>query len=119
MRAVLAAAALLALTSCGGDRAVCPAVGWSNGLTVELTEDWPPGEGRTVRVGVAEAVAPLTGRTASVSFPMTTPDTVDVTVLGGDGAALAEVDADLDWVRVGGSEECGGPHRATATVPAP
>ncbi len=119
VRSVLAVAALLALTSCSGDRAVCPAVGWSNGLTVELAGDWPPGEGRTVRVEGAEAVTPLTGRTASVSFPMTTPDTVAVTVLGPDGATLSEVRADLDWVRVGGSEECGGPHLATAVVPAP
>ncbi|HYO35192.1 MAG TPA: hypothetical protein VER97_03890 [Geodermatophilus sp.] len=47
------------------------------------------------------------------------PGTVEVTVLGPDGAVLAEVEADPDRVRLGGSEECGGPHEATVTVPAP
>jgi hypothetical protein len=42
-----------------------------------------------------------------------------VTVLGPDGAVVAEVDAVLAWVRVGGSAECGGPHEAAVTVPAP
>jgi hypothetical protein len=47
------------------------------------------------------------------------PGTVAVTVLGPDGAVLAAVDGAPDWVRVGGSAECGGPHEATVTVPAP
>ena len=119
VRALLCTAAVLALTACGTGPTVCPAVGWSNGLTVRLPDEWPPGEGRTVRVEGAEAATPLTGRTAAVSFPMATPDSADVTVLGPDGGVLAEVDADLDWVRVGGSAECGGPHEATVTVPAP
>ena len=39
--------------------------------------------------------------------------------IGPDGGVLAGLSADLDWQRVGGSEECGGPHEATVTVPAP
>ncbi len=34
-------------------------------------------------------------------------------------AVLAELTAHLERVRVGGSAECGGPHEATLTVPAP
>ena len=50
---------------------------------------------------------------------MVVPETVDVTVLGPDGAVLAELTADPEWERVGGSAECGGPMAATVTVPAP
>ena len=50
---------------------------------------------------------------------MVSPETVAVAVLGPDGAVLAELTADLEWARVGGSAECGGPHEATVTVPAP
>ena len=136
VRAVLAAAAVLSVAECDGVAEACPAIGWGSVLVVELAPDWPPGEGRSVLVGCPEpcglpspdgtpsgpvrtGAAPLTGSSAAVSFVMETPDAVVVTVLGPDGAVLAEVDADLDWVRVGGSEECGGPHEAGVTIPAP
>ena len=139
MSPVLVAAALgavLALTACDTGPTACPAIAWGNGLTVELAGGWPPGEGRSVRVACPqpcgpefredappgprhEGVAPLVGDRATVSFLMETPDEVHVAVLGPDGAVLAEVEADLEWVRVGGSAECGGPHEATVTVPAP
>jgi hypothetical protein len=136
---VLVAAALgavLALTACDTAPTACPAIAWGNGLTVQLAGGWPPGEGRSVRVACPqpcgpelredappgrghEGVAPLVGDRATVSFLMATPDEVDVAVLGPDGGVLAGLSADLDWQRVGGSEECGGPHEATVTVPAP
>ena len=78
----------------------------------------PPLEG-TPSGPIREGVAPLAGTGTAVSFGMGTPDSVVVTVVGPDGAVLAEVHADLDWERVGGSEECGGPMAATVTVPAP
>ncbi len=131
------AVAVLALVGCdGGAGRACPAVAWGNALTVELADDWVPGEGRSVQVSCPEAcrpealeatpsgpiqegVAPLVGDRATVSFVLETPDEVDVAVLGPDGAVLAELTADLEWGRVGGSTECGGPHEATGTVPAP
>jgi hypothetical protein len=136
VRALLAVGAVLTLAACdGGVGRACPAIGWGSTLSVELAPDWPPGEGRTVQVGCPEpcgmplqgtpsgpgreGVAPPTGTTTGVSFVMGTPDSVVVTVLGPDGAVVAEVDAVLAWVRVGGSAECGGPHEAAVTVPAP
>ena len=131
------ALAVLALTGCdGGVAQACPAVAWGNALTVELAHDWLPGEGHSVRMScpqpchpealggtpsgpIQEGVAPLVGDRATVSFVLETPDEVEVAVLGPDGAVLAELTADLEWVRVGGSAECGGPHEATVTVPAP
>ena len=50
---------------------------------------------------------------------MSVPDSVDVRVLGPDGSVPAGLEAGLDRVRVGGSEECGGPMEAGVTVPAP
>ena len=136
-RALAWAAAVLALAGCDGvvGRA-CPAVAWGNALTVELADDWSPGEGHSVQVScpepcrpealegtpsgpVREGAAPLVGDRATVSFVLETPESVAVAVLGTDGAVLAELTADLEWVRVGGSAECGGPHEAMVTVPAP
>jgi hypothetical protein len=136
VRAIALTGAVLALAACDGVGQACPAIGWGSTLTVELAPDWPPGEGRSVEVGcpepcglpalgstpsgpIREGVAPLTGTSTALSFVMETPDSVVVPVLGPDGAVLAEVAADLDWERVGGSEECGGPMAATVTVPAP
>jgi hypothetical protein len=52
------AAVVLALAGCdGGAARACPAIGWSNQLTVRLAEDWPPGGGRSVRVEGSSACA--------------------------------------------------------------
>ncbi|MGY1733460.1 hypothetical protein ACI798_18280 [Geodermatophilus sp. SYSU D01045] len=136
---VLLAAGLA--TGCAGGsggpgEVVCPAIGWVNAVRVELTGDWTgqapssvrvvcePSCGQAVRLDrdpepVTEVTAPLTGATAGVPTDMQTPDAATVTVLAAGGGALTEVGVDLDWVRVGGSEECGGPMAATVAVPAP
>ncbi|MGY1738846.1 hypothetical protein [Geodermatophilus sp. SYSU D00684] len=137
-RVLLAAglAAGCAAGSGGPGEVACPAIGWVNAVRVELTGDWPGPAPASVRVVCEpscgqvvrpdrdpeqrrEVTAPLTGTTAGVPTDMQTPDAATVTVLAADARALAEVDADLDWVRVGGSEECGGPMAATVVVPAP
>jgi hypothetical protein len=127
-------AVLVLVGGCGaGQPTACPAVAWGNTLTVTLTDDWPVGMGRSLEVdcgspcepaSVGRAAGPvvaasLRGTSADVSFILSSPDTVVVTVLDADGATLAEVEADLDWVRVGGSEECGGPGAVSVVVPAP
>ncbi|MGY1804122.1 hypothetical protein ACI78T_12675 [Blastococcus sp. SYSU D00922] len=127
-------AAGLALGACqAGAETVCSAVGWSNGLTVELAEGWPEVAdgalgldcsspcGLQVRQGDEPdgLTVPLTGTVTVAQLGMTTPDSVTVTVLGADGVELAVHEADPDWIRVGGTEECGGPHAATVVVPVP
>jgi hypothetical protein len=128
-----AVATALALTACSaGASTACPAIGWSNTLRVVLAGGWPEVDGGSLalecssRCGMhgregdpEELSVPLTGGSTVVQLDMTAPDSVVVTVLGADGAELAEVAADLDWRRVGGSEECGGPHAASVVVPAP
>jgi hypothetical protein len=126
-------AAALALAACGaGAETVCPAIGWSNALTVGLADDWPPLDGGSLLVECSsrcgtygregppdELSVPLSGASTVVQLDMTAPDSVALTVVGADGTELTQHDADLDWVRVGGSDECGGPHAASVTVPAP
>ena len=126
-------AAGLALAACGaGAETVCPAIGWSNTLTVGLADGGPSADGGTLlvecssrcgmygREGPADELSvPLDGPSTVVQLDMTAPDSVVLTVLGADGTELTRHDADLDWVRVGGSEECGGPHAASVVVPAP
>lgn len=136
-RALGWALALVTLTGCDpAPGRACPAIGWSNQLVVRLADGWPPGEGRSVRVECSspcgwevrrdaplaertELTTTLDGTAVAIGLDMTAPDAVDVAVLGADGAALAGIRTDLAWVRVGGTAECGGPHEATVTVPAP
>jgi hypothetical protein len=134
---VLVMATALALAACrDGTETVCPAIGWSTALVVTLADDWPPVGGGSLTVECAprcgwtvveggapvdrdRLTAPLDGASTVLHLDMSTPDSVDVRVLGPDGSELAGIEADLDWVRVGGSEACGGPMEATVTVPAP
>jgi hypothetical protein len=124
--------AALALAACGaGAETVCPAIGWSNTLSVGLADGWRAVDGTLLvecsgpcgmygREGPRDEVSvPLSGASTVVQLDMTAPDSVILTVVGADGTELTRHDADLDWDRVGGSEECGGPHTASVVVPAP
>ena len=123
-------ATLVVLAGCGLEPVVCSAIGWSNGLTVRLADDWPPGDGRTLSVDCGlfescpEAVdgataVPLVGGEAVLMLGFATPD--DLTLRVSDATGVLTVhEADLGWTRVGGSEECGGPSETGAVVvPAP
>ena len=134
---ILGATALVpTLTACGsgpmgGDAGrVCPAVDYGRTLIVRLTGDWPAVEGRTVvarcsspcgavqlgREDLAlEVTGALVGSTAHLAT-MATPDFVRVTVVEPDGHQTG-IDTALDWERVGGTEECGGPMEAEVSVP--
>lgn len=130
-------AVALALGACtDGAPTVCPAIGWTNAVTVTLADDWPPVEGGSLTVDCSpmcgwavmenkplaeedQVSVPLDGPTAVLPLDMSAPGSVSIRVLGPDEEELADVDTDLDWRRVGGSEECGGPMEATVVVPAP
>ncbi len=129
-----AVAVALAFSACSASATtVCPAIGWSNTLTVALADGWPDVEGGTLavecssRCGVMlgstqepdQVSVPLTGRSTVVQLDMTTPDSAVLTVLGADGSELAELATDLDWHLVGGSEDSGGPSAASVVVHAP
>jgi len=129
--AALVAGATFALTGCTSLPSACSAVGWSNSLTVEL-------EGDTSGVsqvqlctedGCAPArdidpsgplgqisVARQAGGTWSFSTGMTNLDALTVRTIAADGAVISETEVTPEWVRVGGSEQCGGPGKATVRV---
>jgi hypothetical protein len=124
---------LLATAACGSEVSgtLCPAIGWSNSLTVRLAADWPSGPDRLAAVTCQEACGPggLHGEPGSRELVAPVVGTAEFALLGQPasvvvtvreaGTPVAEVDADLDWRRIGGSAECGGPGAATVTVPAP
>jgi len=113
-----------------GDGPVCPASLEivSPNVVVEVDE-WPAAasvvlecsSGCTLGLDgttTAQLTAPVDDGAAG--FDLTAdPDSLVVTVLAADGAELAAVEVELQWVRVGGTEDCGGPVRATVTVPGP
>ena len=111
---VTAALVLAVLTGCGPER-VCPPIGWSSTVVVELAPEWTDSEGASVRVADRPAV-PVADGSAEVWLDMSSPSTVQVAVLDAQGEVLAEREADLDWRRVGGTAECGGPTEATVVV---
>ena len=110
----VAALVLAVLTGCAPER-VCSTIGWSNTVVVQLGPGWTDRDAASVRVADVPVV-PLTDGSADVWLDMSSPGTVEVTVLDAQGEVLAEREADLDWRRVGGTEECGGPGEATVVV---
>lgn len=72
----------------------------------------------------AETAAPVEGslvfstarvdeRTWRITFTTEAPDSITVRAVSATGAVLAERDVTLEWERVGGSEQCGGPLEGT------
>ena len=47
-----------------------------------------------------------------IDLSMSSPDKVTLRAFSASGIVLAEEDVTLNWVRVGGSERCGGPEEA-------
>ena len=124
-----------AVTGCSS-QTTCPAILHGHTLTVALADGWQSQPGRTLHVEcsrpcddgpaggrslVGRSSVSVSGSAASTAFGFTlgAPDSVVLTVLDAAGTELARVEVEPEWVRVGGSEECGGPSEATVTVPAP
>lgn len=122
----LVVVALLVSRLSGGAEA-CPAIGYADLLEVVLTGDTEEVHHLQVRDGGGDVWQPplptgpdaqdpavaasREGDTWSFSlFLRTNP--VGLRALDETGAVLAETERSVDWVRVGGSEACGGPREA-------
>ena len=109
----------------------CPAIGWSNTLTVQLDGDTTAVD--QVQLCTEEGCAPASdadpsgslgwitvedtdGESWTFSLGMSRLEQVTVRTLAADGTVLSDTDVTPEWVRVGGSEQCGGPGEATVTV---
>jgi hypothetical protein len=132
------AALAVALTGCVPFGFACSAVGYGSaalvdleqpraGLTLELCDGegcLPGGVEQPVEIGATEAPAEtgvfgiqgdsVSGWSVSMSYPS---ETLCYRVTDAAGAVVAEGEATVEWVRIDGSERCGGNTEARLTIP--
>lgn len=58
------------------------------------------------------SISRIDERTWQISLDMATPERLTLRAVSATGEVLAERDVALEWRRVGGSEQCGGPSDA-------
>lgn len=126
-------ATLLGVTGCSSLGTPCTAVAWFNELTITLTGDFV--DVTDVKLCIEDQCAPVDGSQPPAALSqvklaeqdgstgtwvfktgMSSPENFTVRVYTADGTVLSDTPAEPQWVRVGGSEECGGPGEATLTV---
>jgi hypothetical protein len=90
----------------GSMKSLSPAPGPTAGAPVPTATAAPP---QIHRQYIGRKVD---GRTWQFSALMSSPERVTVRALSANGEVLAERDVDLEWKRIGGSAECGGPATA-------
>lgn len=136
-RHALAAATTLvasATAACLPLPVACTTIGYSSTLTVTLAEPRPDA---TLELCLAEGCTPAPleelssdeafaegrfgeasgdGRSGWTVVLGGGGDAVGYRLLDADGAVLAEGEVEPDWVRVGGSEQCGGPAEAEVVL---
>lgn len=111
------------VVGCAGEAIiVCPAIGYSSSVSVQLTGDTsrieevhfcdPDGDCshmEPVAMPSEASPSPLPGGADlwTVS-PLNPPARATITALYGGGIPAAEVDTEIAWERVGGTAECGG-----------
>ena len=123
--------ALMILTGCAPAPVACPAIGWVNSLTVELTgqtssvqrvqlctqEGCAPGRDVDSSSLLSDiAVTDREGDTWTFETQMLSLEEVTIRALASDGSVVSEDSVRPNWKRVGGSEQCGGPSTALVTV---
>ncbi|ODT25894.1 MAG: hypothetical protein ABS64_00625 [Microbacterium sp. SCN 69-37] len=109
----------------------CSAIGWSNTLTVQVDGDTRAVD--QVQLCTDAGCAPADdldpsgplgwitiesndGDSWTFSVGMTSVEQITVRTLAADGTVLSDTEVIPEWVRVGGSAQCGGPSEATVTV---
>ncbi len=114
----------IVLSGCGLVPVACSAVGWTNtivvtgpaeGVTaVDLCDDRGCGADGASRADLSGIQPPsVDGADWTFSLPdMSTPDVVSVRATRADGTVIVRDGVAVEWTRVGGSEQCGGPGEA-------
>lgn len=127
--AVAGLVTVMCLTGCAPF--ACSAIGWSNTLTVQLEGDTTAVD--QVQLCTDDGCAPaedadLSGPLGFVSVEAQDGDSwtfsvgmdrlerFTVRALAADGTVLSDTEVAPEWVRVGGSAQCGGPGEATVAV---
>jgi hypothetical protein len=79
----------------------------------------PESEPKEVPIEVGGYATQVDDNTWGISMFTGTPDEVTVQALSADGVILAQTATELEFVRVGGTEQCGGPTRAEVELEIP
>jgi hypothetical protein len=119
---LLLLAMVCALAGCVSPPYACTAVGYIDAVTVRLQGSLPPGgqleacvddvcatSGQGDSPGTALTVAHREGSVWQVIFSTKPPKALTIRALDAAGAVVAEHAYRLEWKRVGGSAQCGGP----------
>jgi hypothetical protein len=127
----LGSIALVALTGCAPAPVACPAVGWANILTVEVTGRTSSvhsvqlctEDGCAPRLDVESGgslglvrVADREGDRWTFETGMLPLDEVTIRSADANGSIISKTSVSPDWKRVVGSERCGGPSKAFVSV---
>lgn len=109
-----------------GCATVCPAIGWSNGVTIDSSAfggdvflqvcsdagcSSGPGAQPTPET---DSSVPAQGEAGAFHFGFAAPDRITVRVYDSAGALLAESDEQIDWTH--STDPCGGPSTAPPIV---
>ena len=128
---VCAAAIILSLSilvsGCG--TTMCPAIGWFNTVNVQLdvsdaarielcaeAKCTSHGDHQDAQESTPYSVERVSESSWKVRLGMSTPDHAVIRAFSPSDHLLARERVTLDWARVGGTEECGGPHQADVTI---
>ncbi len=105
--------------TCSGPVQRAPDTGAKNFLPVPSTgavSRGPVSEGTELEEPSPYSASRVDDNTWHMGFMMQTPTAVTVRALTAGGKVLAEENFTLEWTRVGGSEQCGGPMKADPVV---
>ena len=121
----LLALAAAALAGCSaqspGLGIACPAIAYGSTLRVAVEGDAAHvnlcvGDDCTPASKEALAMVDGTSDGDTWTFSGQFPEEFTIRALDADRQVLADIPAEVEWVRTGGSEECGGPLEASITI---
>lgn len=126
-RAALAVITIAAATLLPGCATACPAIGWSNGLTIDASaygdevflQVCVEGTGCSVAPGVeptpsTDLSVPEQGEPGQFGFGFSAPDSITVRVFDASGVLIAESEESVEWTH--SADVCGGPSTAPPVV---
>ena len=116
---------LLGLSAGCSTEVLCPAIGWVNApvrihlegnagdvAVVELCADGVCAASTPTATSVPFVISPVDASNWQISLESATPDVLTLRALSSAGHVLVEQGVALEWRRVGGTAQCGGPSEA-------
>ncbi len=126
-RAALAVIGIVGATLLTGCATACPAIGWSNGLTIDASaygddvflQVCVDGAGCSAAPGVeptpsTDPSIPEQGEPGEFGFGFSAPDVITVRLFDATGVLIGESDESVEWTH--STDVCGGPSTAPPVV---